>query len=133
MHNLVQIICTLWGNFANVKYHGSAVTFNGSAFHPEFTLHVDEQIFSYIYVNTRKQTEQLSFSKLSGSDGTMHRIQCDVGLYKASEGVCCYCRLLRSQVQRMERNYNRTFKWQLKADSHITCRAAKGLECVFPI
>jgi len=61
VHNLLQIICTLWGNLANVKYHGSAHTFNGFAFHPTLILHIDIQIFSHIYVNTRKQTEQLSF------------------------------------------------------------------------
>jgi len=57
VHNLLQIICTLWCNLANVKYHGSACTFNEFAFHPTFIMHIDIQIFSHIYVQTRKQTE----------------------------------------------------------------------------
>jgi hypothetical protein len=32
------------------------------------------------------------------------------------------------------KNYAMTFKiWTLKADSHIAYRAAKGLECLFPM
>ena len=61
MHNLLRIICTVWCNLANVKYRGSACTFNGFAFHATFIMHIDEQIFSHIYGQTRKQTEQLLF------------------------------------------------------------------------